>query len=269
MLRSVSNAVVTILNVLAMFFSLAVIGYSLWLYTHDSSLCQRVLRKPLMFIGLALLVISLMGIVASYCRVPVVMYLYLIFMYLVILLLIVFTVFVIVVTNRGVGREISRKGFREFRLGDYSNWLQNHVFDGKHWGSVRSCLVDAHVCSMLSGSHNNAVEFYERRILELQSGCCKPPVYCGFKYHNATFWTVPKNGPAHQDIDCKKWSNNQNVLCFNCNSCKAGVLNNIKGQWRAFAIINCCFILLVILVYSLGCCALQSNNATRYKRLSG
>ncbi|KAK1384005.1 Tetraspanin-8 [Heracleum sosnowskyi] len=262
MFRSVSGAVVTILNVLAMMFSLLLIGYSVWLYTHDTSLCQRLLRKPLLFIGLALFVVSLMGIIASSCRVSIVMHLYLIFMYLLILALIAFTVFVIVVTNRGVGKQISGIGFKEYRLGDYSNWLQNHVFNGKHWGSVKSCLVDAHVCSVLSGRDYNALNFYKHHLSPLQSGCCKPPVYCGFKFHNATFWTVPKSGPAHQDIDCKTWKNNQNELCFNCISCKAGVLNNVKGQWKTLAIINGCFILLVVIIYSLGCCALKSSNAT-------
>lgn len=168
MFRSVSSAIITILNLLTMIFSLLVIGYSVWLYTHDTSLCQRVLRKPLLFIGLALFVISLIGIMASYCRISIVMYLYLIFMYLSILALIVFTVFVIIVTYRGVGKQISGKGFKEYRLGDYSNWLQNHVFNRKHWGSIKSCLVDAHVCSALSGRDYNAVNFDKHHLSPLQ-----------------------------------------------------------------------------------------------------
>lgn len=53
------------------------------------------------------------------------------------------------------------------------------------------------------------------------------------------------------------------------NSCKAGVLNIIKGQWRTIAIVNGCLILLIVGIYSLDYCALNSNNATRFKRLSG
>lgn len=170
MIRSISSAIVTILNVLTMIFSLFVIGYSLWLYTHDSSLCQRVLRKPLLYVGLALFVVSLIGVIASSCRVSIFMYLYVIFMYLLILALIALTVFMIIVTNRGVGKRISGKGYKEYRLGDYSNWLQNHVVNGKHWGSIKSCLVEAHVCSVLSGRVINAVEFDEHHLSSLRVG---------------------------------------------------------------------------------------------------
>lgn len=104
----------------------------------------------------------------------------------------------------------------------------------------------------------------------LQSGCCKPPVECGFEFKNSTNWTVPKSGPAVPDSDCNTWSNQQNELCFNCNSCKAGFLGNIKQQWKNLLIFNICLIVFVIIVYSTGCCASRNNRISRkYNRYGG
>ncbi|KAH1057078.1 hypothetical protein J1N35_035143 [Gossypium stocksii] len=51
---------------------------------------------------------------------------------------------------------------------------------------------------------------------------------CGYTFVNPTLWTNPLN-PAG-DPDCNLWSNDQTQLCYNCNSCKAGLLMNIKER---------------------------------------
>ena len=102
-----------------------------------------------------------------------------------------------------------------------------------------------------------------------QSGCCKPPTYCGFEFKNATFWVVPKTGPAVADTDCKTWSNDQKQLCFDCKSCRAGLLANIKSQWRTLAICNACIFVVLIFVYSVGCCAFRNNRRDKYKYQRG
>lgn len=103
----------------------------------------------------------------------------------------------------------------------------------------------------------------------IQSGCCKPPAYCGLEFHNATYWTTPKRGPAVADPDCKTWSNGQEKLCFDCYSCKKAVLDNIRREWRLLALINIGIIVFVILVYSVGCCALRNNRHPYHKQHSG
>lgn len=100
----------------------------------------------------------------------------------------------------------------------------------------------------------------------MQSGCCKPPAYCGFQSKNATYWIAPKTGPAVSDQDCKIWSNVQKELCFDCESCKIAVLDNIKKDWRIIAIINSIILVIVIIVYSIGCCALRSNSYRGYSK---
>ncbi|PIN10792.1 hypothetical protein CDL12_16613 [Handroanthus impetiginosus] len=102
----------------------------------------------------------------------------------------------------------------------------------------------------------------------MQSGCCKPPSYCGLQFQNATTWTMPEKGPASPDPDCKTWSNDPARLCLDCGSCKNAVLENIKSEWRMVAIINSCILVLVAIIYSIGCCALRNNQSHGYTKYS-
>ncbi|KAF1002387.1 tetraspanin-8-like [Apium graveolens] len=260
---SASNKTVTVLNFLTLIVSVAAIGFSVWLMTHPGSLCQSFIQKPLLCLGLVLLGVSILGIVGSCYGVSVFLCLYVVLMFVLVLGLIGFTIFSVIVTNKGVGQAISGKGYKEYRLGDYSNWLRKYVVNGKNWGKIKSCLVDVHVCSSLSGV-KTAHEFDERPLSPLQSGCCKPPADCGFQFKNATFWIAPEQSQENQNTDCTTWSNKQDELCFNCSSCKAGVLNGIKKQWKLLAIISICVTLVVIVIYSLGCCALKNSRNDKY-----
>ncbi|KAJ8563171.1 hypothetical protein K7X08_031623 [Anisodus acutangulus] len=96
------------------------------------------------------------------------------------------------------------------------------------------------------------------------SSCCKPPTYCGFEFTNATYWTMPKAGPAVPDSDCKTWSNSQNELCFNCQSCKASHIETIQKNWNKMALFNFCIFVFIIIIYSVGCCALRNNRSKGY-----
>ncbi|TKY58100.1 Tetraspanin-4 protein [Spatholobus suberectus] len=52
-----------------------------------------------------------------------------------------------------------------------------------------------------------------------QSGCCKPPTKCGYMYENVTVWS-PVGGVVGANLDCTRWSNEQHMLCHDCDSCK-------------------------------------------------
>lgn len=90
----------------------------------------------------------------------------------------------------------------------------------------------------------------------LQSGCCKPPTQCGYTFVNPTYWISPINNAA--DMDCLQWSNDQTQLCFNCDSCKAGLLANLKKEWRRTDIILLITLVALISVYLIGCCAFRN-----------
>lgn len=103
--------------------------------------------------------------------------------------------------------------------------------------------------------------------LFFQSGCCKPSNDCNFTYVSPTNWTKSSTSSSFTNPDCNLWSNDPNVLCYSCESCKAGLLDNIKSDWKRVAVLNIIFLVFLILVYSVGCCAFRNNRRLdSYKR---
>ncbi|GJN36808.1 hypothetical protein PR202_gb25704 [Eleusine coracana subsp. coracana] len=262
-----SNAVFASFNVLTLLLGAAVLAGGIYLGApHRGSSgaadCERFLRAPSLVLGAALIVVSAAGIAGACCRASILLWLYLLSA-LLILAAVGFTVFALVVTNAGAGRAVSGRGFREYRLGDYSGWLRRRVEDDKNWGRIRSCLAGARVCRSLQ-SNRTFDDFVNDNLSPAQSGCCKPPTDCNFAYLNETYWIKPPGPSNSSNPDCDTWSNDQSELCYGCQSCKAGVLGNLKNSWKKIAIINAAIIVLLIVVYSLGCCVLRSNRRHKY-----
>ncbi|GAB2246923.1 hypothetical protein Droror1_Dr00006805 [Drosera rotundifolia] len=253
-----SNNLVGLLNLLTLILSIPILGGGIWLSHRAHTDCEKFLEKPIIAIGVILLLISLAGLIGSCCRVNFLLWVYLLVMFLLIVLLFCFTVFAFVVTNKGAGEALDGKGYKEYRLGDYSHWLQKRVTNAKNWDRIRSCLVDGKVCKSLENETQTTVaEFYAKNLSPIQSGCCKPPTDCGFQYVSPTVWDVGTTNST--DSDCALWNNNQSELCFSCQSCKAGVLQNIKTDWKKVAIVNIIFLIFLIMVYTVGCCAFRNN----------
>ncbi|XP_016458063.1 tetraspanin-8 [Nicotiana tabacum] len=261
----VSNLIITFLNCVTLAVSLVAIGFSIWLHFNGSAtLCQKVFQKPLLILGISLLVVSVLGLVGSCYRVTFFLWIYLFLLFLLIVGLLCFSVFAILVTNKNVSRALSGRGYMEVKFGDYSHWLQKYVFNAENWEEIKSCLVDTKFCQRLPTG--KGADFYKYSLSATQSSCCKPPTYCGLEFHNATYWTLPIAGPAVPDNDCKIWSNVQTELCFNCQSCKIAFLDNIKKDWKKVSLINFGLFLLVLIVYCVGCCALRNNKSKGYHR---
>ncbi|KAK6153508.1 hypothetical protein DH2020_013147 [Rehmannia glutinosa] len=260
----VSNGILTIINLLTLVVSFCAIGLALWYYLKIGSPCERDLRMPLLVIGGALLLVSMAGLMGACCRVSFFMWLYLIALFVMIVGLIAFTAFAIVVTNKGIGKALSENGVGNGKLGDYSWWLQNYVINSDNWDRIKRCMIHVRLCDSIVGGLD--IEFYKLNMPPIQSGCCKPPNYCGLEFKNATTWTMPEKGPAVPDPDCKIWSNDPTKLCYNCESCKTAFLDSIKREWRMLAIINTFILISVTIIYSIGCCALRNNNNYGYTK---
>lgn len=256
-------------NIFVCFFSfcflvLGVIafGSSLLINFLGGPVCEKSLYIPLLVSGIILSIVSLLGFMGSYCKSNFLLSLYLFAMFLLAVWFVVFAGFVVIVTTNGVADAVSKLGFKDYRLG---NWLQRNFVSDKKWKEIRSCMIDAHqVCRSLDRNNSvdqTAEDFYKRNNLSpVQAGCCIPPVACGFQYQNATFWIPRTSGPAAKDNDCSAWSNHQQTLCYNCDSCKAGVITNVKKQWRVLATINFCLAVFIAIFYSAGCCDMRNKN---------
>lgn len=139
---------VGVLNSLTLLLSLPVIGAALWLSLRAAALleCGRFLHLPLLAVGAALFVTSLLGLVGSFFRVSGFLWAYLAVLTLVIVAVLAFAVVALVVTNRGVGRALLGKDYEEYHLGHYSHWFQRRVHEWKNWKVIASCLRDGKVC---------------------------------------------------------------------------------------------------------------------------
>ncbi|URD88454.1 Tetraspanin family [Musa troglodytarum] len=249
----ISNSLVGVLNFHTLLISFPVIGIALWLRIKSPTECELFLQLPLLVVGVFLFVVSVLGFVGSCFRDSIFLCLYLFLLFLLILAMAAFTVFAFVVTNKNIGQAISGKGYREYRLGDYSHWLQKRVGDRKNWRAIHGCLKEAKVCGRLEDDiGTKASEFYRKNLSPIQSGCCKPPTYCGFTYGS---------GLSSSNSDCKTWSNDQDKLCYGCNACKGGVLATLKNGWKKVVILNAALLAFVIVIYSVGCCAFRNNKS--------
>ncbi|PRQ37654.1 putative tetraspanin/Peripherin [Rosa chinensis] len=260
-----SNNLVGFLNFLTFLCSIPIVVAGVWLSKQGNTECEKFLEKPIIILGIFLMFVSLAGFIGSCFRVSWLLWLYLLIMFLLIVVLFGYTIFAFVVTNKGAGTVLSGKGYKEYKLGDYSHWLQKRVNSTKNWNKIRSCLSDSKVCSSFQDKYLNDTLplLYTENLSALQAGCCKPSDDCGFAYVSPTVWT--KNATVvSTNPDCNAWDNDPKVLCFNCQSCKAGLLDNLKSNWKKTAVVNIVFLIFLVIVYSVGCCAFRNNRRDNY-----
>lgn len=165
-----SNSLVGILNFFVFLFSIPILITGIWLSLNGSTQCERFLDKPMIALGVFLMVIAIAGVVGSCSRVTWLLWFYLFVMFFLIIILCCFTIFAFVVTSKGSGETIPGKAYKEYRLEAYSDWLQKRVNNGKHWNNIRSCLYESKYCTHLDlFSGNESVSaFYKQDLTALE-----------------------------------------------------------------------------------------------------
>ncbi|XP_077234310.1 protein TORNADO 2-like [Tasmannia lanceolata] len=251
-----SNNVIGAINFVAMLLSIPVIGAGIWLASEPDNSCMKLLQWPVIIIGILILVVALAGFVGAFWRITWFLFFYLVAMLILIILLASLVVFIYMVTNKGSGHLAPSRTYLEYRLDDYSGWLRRRVQSSYKWDRIRNCLSSTSTCAELNQTYRFAQDFFNARISPIQSGCCKPPTLCGFTFVNPTYWISPIDTAI--DMDCLLWSNEQTQLCYGCDSCKAGLLANLKREWRRADLILVFTLVALICVYLIGCCAFRN-----------
>ncbi|CAK9144119.1 unnamed protein product [Ilex paraguariensis] len=197
---AVSNNLTAILNFIAFMCSIPIIAAGIWLASKPDNECVRWLRWPVVFAGVLILLVSLLGFVGAYWNKQSLLALYLCFMAILIVLMLVFLVLAFVVTRPNGAYVVPGRGYKEYRLEGFSSWLRDHITSSDNWGNLRACLAASQVCPKLSQDYISAEQFFAAHISPLQSGCCKPPNICGYQYVNPVMWINPATTIA--DPDC-------------------------------------------------------------------
>ncbi|CAL5019354.1 unnamed protein product [Urochloa decumbens] len=260
---SLSNGVLAALNFVSLLVSVALIGAGAYILAQPATECQRMVRVPAMALGAGLLLLSVMAIAGACCRATPLLWAYVVAMFLIITGMFVPTAFAFAVTNRGAAAAVSAAGYGGYRVGDYSDWLQDRVREHDTWRWIQSCIADAGVCRGGEGGGwwvggvqggINAGELCQRYLPLVQRV-------------NATFWAAPATSggsTAADAVDCRAWSNDRQVLCFRCEACKGAVVGSAIHHWKAVAVLNVVVLVLLSISYSLGCRAIRNNSHRRY-----
>ncbi|KAL8138158.1 hypothetical protein V2J09_004159, partial [Rumex salicifolius] len=243
-----NNILTTTLNALILVLSVPILATGIWLRQNAATVCDSLLEKKLIVLSVFLLAFSIAGIVGACFNVRWLLWGYYIVMMLVVLILLGSISFVFVVTYKGSGEEIDGKVYREYR----SFYLQKRVvYD---WDAIKRCLMDGNACERLIDDHsiNTVDQFYAHKLSPIE-----PSNDCGFTFVSPTNWTNPTPYKMANILnpDCALWSNNKSALCYECDACKAGVLQSIKSYWRNAAFISIVFLLVVfILIICVSAC---------------
>lgn len=258
-----SNHLIGLINFLTFLLSIPILGGGIWLSGRATSTdCLRFLQWPLIVIGASIMAVSLAGFAGACYRNTILMRLYLWAMFFVVAALIGFIIFAYAVTDKGSGRPAPGRVYLDYYLEDYSGWLEERVENQGYWAKISSCIRDSSVCARthrdVGGVPESAEMYYIRRLTPIESGCCKPPTDCGYAYANETVWTS-NGGLGATNQDCATWSNDQEMLCYACNSCRAGVLASLKKSWRKVSVINIVVVILLVLFYLVAIAAFRNN----------
>ncbi|KAJ0634528.1 putative tetraspanin/Peripherin [Helianthus annuus] len=211
--------------------AVVVIGYGVWMSSHHDG-CHKSLTLPVMGLGSTIFLISVIGFLGALKNNSIMLWMYLIMLCLVLMGILVFTVLVFIVTNNASGHDVAGLRYKEYQLQDYGSWF------------IKKTLK----------------QYKLAELTPIEAGCCRPPSKCGYPAVNASYYDLSFH-PVSSNKDCKLYKNSKLIKCYNCDSCKAGVAQYIKTEWRVVAIYSVILFVILSMVYFVGCCA--RRNAAR------
>ncbi|GAU19480.1 hypothetical protein TSUD_77240 [Trifolium subterraneum] len=256
-----STFVTRCINFLTMVLAMAVIIFGVWMSTrHDA--CRKSLTIPMLSIGAVIFLISIVGFLGAMKRSSILLWGILLDVALVVSdhavlylggnpglhnacldpYVIFCHCFRFIVTNNGSGHSVTGLRYKEYQLQDYSSWFLKELNNSRNWKRLRVCLVKTEDCNNLSKKYKTLKHYKLAKLTPIEAGCCRPPSECGYPAVNASYYDLTFH-PVSPNNDCKRYKNSRAVKCYDCDSCKAGVAQYMKTEWRVVAIFNVVFLL--------------------------
>ncbi|KAK1438635.1 hypothetical protein QVD17_04444 [Tagetes erecta] len=253
MTTGTSTFVIRWLNFLSILVAVVVIGYGVWMSTrHDD--CHKSLTLSVMGLGSVIFVISVIGFLGALKNSSILLWMYLVMLCFVLVGILVFTVLVFIVTNNASGHNVAGLRYKEYQLQDYGSWFVKKLNNTHNWKHLRSCFVKTEVCNRLPRRYRTLKQYKLANLTPIEASCCRPPSQCGYPAVNASYYDLSFH-PVSSNKDCKLYKNSKSIKCYNCDSCKAGVAQYIKTEWRVVAIFNVILFVILSVIYFVGCCA--------------
>lgn len=248
------------ISVINLLLAIPILVMGTWLTAQPTSTsCETFLSAPLIALGALVIIMCIAGIYYAVRIRGLQLCCHGYIMFVLLCVLLGYSIFALAVTGAGSGERLPGKGYKEYRLDDYSKWLRNRVNGTKHWRDLKNCVFKSNVCSKFQAKYENdsREQFFSRSLSSIESGCCKPSNECNFNYTSPTEWMKPKDG-VYTNMDCTAWDNNPSVLCFDCQSCKAGLADDVKRKWRTAGIVSIIFVILLIIFSFMGCIVIEN-----------
>ncbi|KAL6220107.1 hypothetical protein ACLB2K_007864 [Fragaria x ananassa] len=162
-----SNNLIGLLNFTTFLLSIPIIGGGSWLSSRANNTdCLKFLQWPLIVIGVSIMVVSLVGIAGACYRNTLLMWVYLFVMFFIIAALIGFIIFAYTVTDKGSGRSLVNRAYKDY-------YLEERVARNSYWRKIASCVRDSKVCKKVDTNVNGVPEtadmFYNRKLNFVQA----------------------------------------------------------------------------------------------------
>ncbi|RVW44732.1 hypothetical protein VitviT2T_021964 [Vitis vinifera] len=250
---SASRGCLIFTNLLTFLASIIIVASALLIRFYGQTKCSGYVQGPILVIGIVLFVVSLIGMIGSCCRLTSVLCVYLCVMLFVVIGLLSFTLVAIAVLPMSNQKDASSEGLSP--LQEHSYLLRNNLIDEHQWVGIKSCLSETKICSGSEMAWTRS-----KALSPVKVGCCRPPSYCGYDLMNSTFWPVVRTSMHNSEFnDCRTWKNEPNVMCYDCDSCKAGFLARIRNDWMKITTVINFLIAYLIINFLIGCCAFRSS----------
>ncbi|KAI8569427.1 hypothetical protein RHMOL_Rhmol02G0278200 [Rhododendron molle] len=232
-------------NKLQELLAVVVMGFGVWMSTHHDG-CRKSLTLPVLGLGAVIFVVykdlflfdirSIIGFLGALKKNSILLWIYLIMLCSILVGILVFTVLAFIITNNGSGHKVAGLRYKEYQLQDYSSWFLKQTLK----------------------------EYKVAKLTPIEAGCCRPLSECGYPAINASYYDLSFH-PISSNKDCKLYKNSKAIKCYSCDSCKAGVAQYMKTEWRVVAIFNVVLFVVLSIIYLVGCCARRNAARNRSK----